>query len=81
MRQKINPQMSLFTSVTSKPIAKELQQISNVLDETPELVEIVYKDLTRTVRSDTGREGMNAEQVLRCAILKQYRQLSYEELS
>jgi len=73
--------MSLFTSVTSKPIAKELQQISKVLDETPELVEIVYKDLTRTVRSDTGREGMNAEQVLRCAILKQYRQLSYEELS
>ncbi len=81
MRQKINPQMSLFTSVTSKRIAKELEQISKVLDETPKLVEIVYEDLIRTVRADTGREGMSAEQVLRCAILKQYRQLSYEELS
>jgi len=81
MRQKINPQMSLFTPVTSKPIAKELEQMSKVLDETPQLVEIVYKDLTKAVRADTGREGMSAEQVLRCAILKQYRQLSYEELS
>jgi len=81
MRQKINPQMSLFTSVTSKPIAKELEQISKVLDETPKLVEIVYEDLIKAVRADTGREGMSAEQVLRCAILKQYRQLSYEELS
>ena len=81
MRQKFNPQMSLFTSPSSKPIAKELEQISKVLDETPRLVEIVYEDLTREARADTGREGMSAEQVLRCAILKQYRQLSYEELS
>ena len=64
MRQKINPQMSLFTSVTSKPIAKELEQISKVLDACPGLVEIVYEDLVRTVRADTGREGMSAEQVL-----------------
>jgi hypothetical protein len=29
----------------------------------------------------TGREGLTAEQVLRRCILKQYRQLSYEELA
>jgi len=81
MRQKFNVQMSLFTNPISKPIAKELAQISRILDETPQLVEIVYKDMIKTVRDDTGREGMSAEQVLRCAILKQYRQLSYEELS
>lgn len=28
-----------------------------------------------------GRVGLTAEQVLRCCILKQYRQLSYEELA
>jgi IS5 family transposase len=81
MRKKYNPQMSLFTSTSSKPIARELEQISKILDETPRLMEIVYKDLIRTARFYTGREGMTAEQVLRCAILKQYRQLSYEELS
>ena len=32
-------------------------------------------------RQDTGRRGMTAEQVLRCAILKQYRELTYEELA
>ena len=29
---------------------------------------------------ETGRKGLSIESVLRCAILKQYRQLSYEEL-
>ena len=32
-------------------------------------------------RTDTGRRGMTAEQVLRCAILRQYRELTYEELA
>ncbi|HHO74955.1 MAG TPA: ISNCY family transposase, partial [Deltaproteobacteria bacterium] len=73
MRQKCNPQMSLFTKPCSKPIARELEQISKILDETPRLMEIVYDDLVREKRADTGREGMTAEQVLRSAILKQYR--------
>jgi hypothetical protein len=30
---------------------------------------------------ETGRRGLPAEAVLRCAVLKQYRQLSYEELA
>ena len=31
--------------------------------------------------TDTGRQGLTAESVLRCALLKQHRQLSYEELA
>jgi transposase, IS5 family len=81
MRRRHNPQMSLFNTPSNNPIAKELEKISMILDANPNLTEIVYQDLTRTKRHDTGREGMNAEQVLRCAILKQYRQLTYEELS
>ncbi len=52
-----------------------------ILDATPKLIEIIYHDSTRSARHDTGREGMNAEQVLRCCVLKQYRQLTYEELA
>jgi IS5 family transposase len=81
MRQKLNRQLNLFTSVSSNPIAKELAEVSRILDATPHLLDLVYQDLTRAKRRDTGREGMTAEQVLRCAILKQYRQLSYEELA
>ena len=50
--------------------------MSKVLDATPKVIELAYQDLTRSARPTTGREGMNAEQVLRCAILKQHRQLT-----
>lgn len=81
MRRKFNPQLNLFTTMARNKIAKELEQISLVLDATPQVVDLAYQDLVRSSRPTTGREGMTAEQVLRCAILKQYRQLTYEELA
>jgi len=81
MRQKFNPQLNLFTTMARNKIAKELQQISQILDATPKVLDLVFQDMVRSVLSTTGREGMTAEQVLRCAILKQYRQLTYEELA
>jgi len=81
MRRKSNPQLFLFDTPSNNLVAKELEQITMILDDTPELIEIIYHDLTRSARHDTGREGMNAEQVLRCCIPKQYRQLTYEELA
>ena len=81
MRRKFNPQLNLFMTMTRNKIAQELQQMSQVLDATPKVLDLVYQDLVRSARPTTGREGMTAEQVLRCAILKQYRQLTYEELA
>lgn len=81
MRLKFNPQLNLFTNMARNQIAKELQQISQVLDSTPKVLDLAYQDLVRSARPTVGREGMTAEQVLRCAILKQYRQLTYEELA
>jgi len=81
MRRKFNPQINLFTSVTSNVISKELKHISQIIDANHQLRDLIYQDLVRAKRHDTGREGLTAEQVLRCAVLKQYRQLSYEELS
>jgi len=81
MRQKFNPQLNIFTTMARNQIAKELQQISKLLDATPKVVELAFHDLIRSARPTTGREGMTGEQVLRCAILKQYRQLTYEELA
>jgi IS5 family transposase len=81
MRQKFTPQMSLFTPMVRNTIVKELKGISEVLDANPGVLELVYKDLVKTSRPDTGRQGMTAEQVLRSAVLKQYRELTYEELA
>lgn len=81
MRRKFNPQMNLFSPVARSSIVKELEQISTILDATPTVMDLVFGDLIKTRRPDTGREGLTAEQVLRCAILKQYRELTYEELA
>ena len=41
----------------------------------------VAAELCRPGLKPTGRDGLPAESVLRCALLKQYRQLSYQELA
>lgn len=81
MRQKSNLQMSLFMPISNTQIGKELEQMSRILDDTPGLLQVVYDDLVKSKRTDTGRSGLTAEQVLRSALLKQYRQLSYAELA
>jgi IS5 family transposase len=80
MRRKFDNQTSLFNILANSQIARELEQMSHILDANPGLLDLVFADIMKNRRQDTGREGMTAEQVLRCAILKQYRQLSYEEL-
>jgi transposase, IS5 family len=81
MRQKQQGQLNLFHSFGRNDIAKELAEISLLLDVNPHVLDHVYFDLTKDCRVDTGAEGMTAEQVLRAAVLKQYRQLTYRELA
>ena len=81
MRQKFNPQTGLFSPMMRHSIVKELQEMSKVIDANPRLLDLVFQDMTSLCRTDTGRAGLTAEQVLRIAILKQYRQLTYEELA
>ena len=81
MRIKRQAQLNLFHAFGSNDIAKELIEISLILDANPHLLDYVYADLTKGCRVDTGATGMSAEQVLRAAVLKQYRQLNYRELA
>ena len=80
MRYKFTSQVSLFKAIVRNSIARELEQISRVLDANPKLMDLVLQDFTATSRFDTGRKGLT-EQVLRCAVLKQHRELTYEELA
>jgi len=81
MRMKWNEQLSIFHILPKNKIARELGAISEIIDANPEVVELVYEDIAGASRTDTGRSGMTAEQVLRCVVLKQYRNLTYEELA
>lgn len=80
MRQKRNRQRSIFEVIGKHPGPKELEQMSLVLDANPEIEELAFADLTRGKRTDTGRQGMTAEQVLRCTILKHIHNLTYDDL-
>jgi len=42
MRYKFNPQLNIFTTMARNQIAKELREISKVLDATPKVVELAF---------------------------------------
>ena len=81
MRQKRTIQASLFDLFSDHQIGRELSGMSDWLDGQTDLFVLVAADLGGDGRKDTGRQGLSAESVLRCGLLKQYRQLSYEELA
>jgi transposase, IS5 family len=81
MRQERIMQASIFDIFAEHEIGRELKSMSDWLDEQRWLLSLVVGDLRRQGVQETGRQGLPAEAVLRCALLKQYRQLSYEELA
>src|SRR6476660_1916448 len=81
MRQERIIQATLFEVFAEHEIGRELKAISQWLDEHRGLLSLAARDLRRHGIQETGRHGLPAEAVVRCALLKQYRQLSYEELA
>jgi IS5 family transposase len=81
MRATRTAQQSIFESTTDHEIARELKRMSDWLDEHPHLLDEVAIDLRRKNGSSRGRSGMNIDTILRCAILKQYRQVDYRTLA
>jgi IS5 family transposase len=81
MRQERMVQASIFDRFAGHEIGRELKVMSGWLDDHRELSSLVAADLRRHEVKATGRQGLPAEAVLRCALLKQQRQLSYQELA
>jgi IS5 family transposase len=81
MRQERTVQATIFEGFARHEIGCELKAISQWLDGQRALMGLVAGDLRRHGLRETGRQGLPAEAVLRCALLKQQRQLSYEELA
>src|SRR6202048_2838528 len=81
MRQEPTGQATIFEVFARHEIGCELKAVSQWLDSQRGLLSLVPGDLRRHGLRETGRRGLPAETVLRCALLKQQRQLSYEELA
>lgn len=80
MRTLIKPQLDLFFQWPKHQLSDELKKISEIIDRHPEFVDWVHMDLTDG-KCSTGDQGMSSEQVLRAAMIKNIRKLSYEELA
>ena len=78
MRQERIIQATIFDVFAEHEIGRELKAISQWLDEHRELLALVSRDLRRHGLRETGRQGLPAEALRRAALLKHYRQLSYE---
>src|SRR6201987_1362159 len=81
MRQERTVQATIFEVFARHEIGCALQAISQWLDGQRPLVSLVADDLRRQGVRETGRRGLPAETVLWCALVKQQRKLSYEELA
>jgi hypothetical protein len=69
MRQERIIQATIFEVFARHEIGCELKAISQWLDRQRPLVSLVAGDLRRSGLRETGRRGLPAETVLRCALL------------
>ena len=83
MREKWQKQMPLMPQVKEHAQAKELTAISDIIDAHPIICDRVLQDLNKgkLVAYRKGADGMSADQVLRCAIVKILFGFTYEELA
>ncbi|BBO74921.1 transposase [Desulfosarcina widdelii] len=83
MREKWQKQMPLMPQIKDHAQAKELTAISGIIDAHPIICDRVLQDLNKgkLVAYRTGADGMSADQVLRCAIVKILFGFTYDELA
>jgi IS5 family transposase len=80
MRKARNQQLPLAEATTDHPKAKELLQVSEILDSNNSIYTLALQDLGLP-ENKVGANGMTAEQVIRAAIIKQTGVYSYRELA
>ncbi len=79
MRQSRENQPSFTLHLSGHRHARELEQISRILEQNPTLAEQVLQDLGANL--ERGAPGMSGDQILRCAIVKKMEGLSYDGLA
>jgi IS5 family transposase len=82
MRETIQRQQPLIPAPISHEHARELKEMSGVLDTLVDAHSLVHADLVPPgSKPGKGRKGMSADQVLRAAVIKQLNDFSYDELA
>ena len=80
MRAIYDTQLRFEFYQSDSKMSKKLEKISDILQKDRSFLEKIAKDFKTPKGSSAGAKGMTVEQVVRTAILKQLRQLGYDEL-
>jgi len=81
MRETRNAQSSIFDFYSQHPLGQQLKALSDLLDNSPFLLELIEQDFRRPDIADTGASGLSVESAFRCLLLKQILQVSFDKLS
>lgn len=81
MRETRTVQTSIFDFYSKHEFGSQLENLSDLLDEHPEILSLVAADLKDASCNNSGRHGLSIESIFRCLLLKQILQISYEKLA
>lgn len=81
MRETRNAQASIFDFFAQHEHAKQLQDLSELLDEHPIILTLIERDFDKKDVAKTGACGLSLESILRCLLLKQILGVSYRKLA
>lgn len=74
-------QASIFENFSDHEYGRQLYRLSEILDQNPEILDLIALDLVHGSVSAVGRTGLSVESILRCLLLKQQLRVSYEQLA
>ncbi len=74
-------QRSIFEIYSEHEFGKRLKSLASILDDHPEILTVIEKDLVNKSLKPVGRAGLSVENIFRCLLLKQQLGLSYEALA
>jgi IS5 family transposase len=81
MRKYRRAQESIYDYCGENETGRVLRGVTRILDDHPQILDILAKDLTNEESMNTGRRGLSVESVFRCLLLKQQFSLTYSELA
>nr|WP_050775096.1 ISNCY-like element ISDth2 family transposase [Desulfonatronospira thiodismutans] len=80
VRKVFETQPQFFHLMPSNKLGKMLEKISDILFENKQVLKSIFNDIAADKNYTVGRNGLNADQVLRCAVLKMLMNFTYERL-
>jgi len=80
VRKKYESQLKFSYLIPNNKIGIKLEKISDILSENKNVLDAIFIDLAKDKDYRVGRKGLNADQVLRCAILKTIMNFTYARL-